>query len=126
VSSIVRAIAGIASLLPLAGVIGVAGYAAFVMIEHDLSTGGGMIADPIGTFMALGLWRVLLVGSVVIALLQLLVMAAFATHALTRKRLAIGIKALWIVGFYVVGFVALPAYWLLYMLWDEPASVTVA
>lgn len=122
-SSIVRAVAGIASLLPLAGVFGLAGYAAFVMIQHDLATGGGMVSNPIQTFIDLGLWQVVLVGSVVIALVQLVLMIAFAAHALTRKRLPGGIKALWIAAFYLVGFAALPAYWFLHMLVDEPDAV---
>jgi hypothetical protein len=122
VSSVVRAVAGIASLLPLGGVLATAGYAALVMIQHDLATHGGMLADPIGTFIDLELWQVVLAASLAIALLQLVLMVAFSAHALTRKRLGGGIKAIWVVAFYLIGFAALPAYWFLHMLVEEPAS----
>jgi hypothetical protein len=121
VSSVVRALAGIASFVPIAAVFATAGYVAFLMIEHDLATHGGMISDPIGTFFDLELWRVVLTASLAIALFQLVLMIAFSAHALTRKQLGGGIKAIWVVAFYLVGFAALPAYWFLHMLAEEPA-----
>jgi hypothetical protein len=44
---------------------------AFVMIS-DLDTHGGMLADPIGSFVDLGLWKVVLTASTAIALFQVM------------------------------------------------------
>jgi hypothetical protein len=45
---------------------------------------------------------------------------------MTRKRLAVGIKVLWVAAFYLIGFAALPAYWVLHMIVDEPSADALA
>jgi hypothetical protein len=116
VNSLLRSLAGIASVVPLVSVFSTAGYSAYVLLDHDVATGGAMLADPVSTFIDLGLWQVVLGASVAIALFQLALMVAFSVHALTRKQLASGTKVLWIAGFYLFGMFAMPVYWLLYML----------
>ena len=107
------------------GAVAIAGYAAYAMIAHDIATGGGMLADPIGTFVDLGLWQVVLAGSIAIAVFELVVMIAFAAHAVTRRQLSGSAKALWIAAFYLLAPFSLPLYWLVHMLpeADEPAEL---
>ncbi len=114
--SVLRSLAGLASMVPLLSVFSTAGYCAYVLIDYDLTTGGRLLADPLGAFITLGLWQVVLGASFAIALLQLALMIAFSVHALTRKQLPSSIKVLWIVAFYLFGMFAMPVYWLLYML----------
>ncbi len=114
---VLRALAGIGSLLPMLGVLATAGYCAYVLIAHDLAAGGGQ--DPVARFIDQSLWQVVLGASVAIALLQLLLMIGFTVHVFTRKSMTAVAKALWVAAFYLLGMVAMPVYWLLHMLREE-------
>lgn len=122
-SLILRAIAGLASVVPLLGAFVTAAYCAWIIIREDMAAGGAPF-DPVATFVDQGLWQVVLGASIALALFQVLTMIGFMVHALTRKHLTAVHKALWVAGFYLFGIVVMPVYFLMYMLRDEPEPLS--
>jgi hypothetical protein len=111
--------AGLLSVTPLVSSVVMGAVVAFAAIAQSAGSGSPLPTqnpfdetDLLVFLFALG----------AVVLLQLATAVGFSLHAAHNRRLDNWGKTAWIIGFFLIGMMALPAYFLLHMLREPPPS----
>jgi hypothetical protein len=124
VTRLVRIAAGLGAVTPLGSSVLLGCYMAYRIIVSDLESGS--LTRPGITVPGLPFdetdWLLFALSIVIVVIVQLVVAISFTLHAAKDPRLGSSGKALWIVGFFMIGAFALPLYFALLMLRDPPPA----
>ncbi len=123
VRRLTRIAAGLGAVTPLGSSVLLGCYMAYQIIVSDIESGG--LARP-GTPPAIPFdetdWLVFALIVLIVVIVQIVVAILFTLHAAKDPRLGSSGKVLWIVGFFMLGSLALPLYFALLMLRDPPPA----
>ena len=119
-----KLLSGVASFAPLVSAVATGVVGAVRLILEDVET-GALGREPVDAILNrtfdttdLVIFGVIVLG---IVLLELALLVVFTVHAARDPRLEGGAIALWVLGFFLVGLLALPLYFVLYVL-REPVK----
>jgi hypothetical protein len=113
----------VGAVLPATTLVAIAGFMAYRIIAHELTTTGQLSGSPLstlfGSVFSTSEWLAVGFAVLSIAFLELLLAIPFAIHAARLPGATTLFVALWIAAFVFVGMLAFPVYWLFYVLPDR-------